>query len=198
MCEHCASTDGARRAQNCALYTSLCFVVSVPLFAMWSRLRFAVCRSQMFVNMRCRIYSLYTIVLLLVTFFGIKKNIIVQSCCGHLPLCSTFSKNSTISPLVSFVKSKRTFGWNPSHPAPVFAVYNLDTFSKSHSFNPGSASSNLFNTSFSKGCPQKSVCFHHIANALNILPSLLHSGPKVSHPLLSTRSVFLLSMLQAS
>ena len=29
----CASIDGARRAQNCALYTSVCFVVSVPLFA---------------------------------------------------------------------------------------------------------------------------------------------------------------------
>ena len=26
----CASADGARRAQNCALYTSVCFVVSVP------------------------------------------------------------------------------------------------------------------------------------------------------------------------
>ena len=30
-CEHCASTGGARRAQNCALYTSVCFVVSVPV-----------------------------------------------------------------------------------------------------------------------------------------------------------------------
>ena len=59
MCEHCASTDGARRAQNCALYTSVCFVVSVPLFAMCSRLFMSVCRSQMFVNMRCRIHSLY-------------------------------------------------------------------------------------------------------------------------------------------
>ena len=59
MCEHCASTDGARRAQNCALHTSVCFVVSVPLFAMWSRLFMSVCRSQMFVNMRCRIHSLY-------------------------------------------------------------------------------------------------------------------------------------------
>ena len=56
---HCASTDGARRAQNCALYTSVCFVVSVPLFAMWSRLFMSVCRSQMFVNMRCKIHSLY-------------------------------------------------------------------------------------------------------------------------------------------
>ena len=63
MCEHCASTDGARRAQNCALYTSVCFVVSVPLFAMWFRLFMSVCRSQMFVNMRCRIHSLYTTLL---------------------------------------------------------------------------------------------------------------------------------------
>ena len=58
---HCASTDGARRAQNCALYTSVCFVVSVPLFAMWFRLFMSVCRSQMFVNMRCRVHSLVVI-----------------------------------------------------------------------------------------------------------------------------------------
>ena len=42
----------------------------------------------------------------LVTCFGIRKNIVVQACCGYLLLCSTFSKNSTIPPLVSFVKSK--------------------------------------------------------------------------------------------
>ena len=59
VCEHCASTDGARRAQNCALYTSVCFVVSVPLFAMCSRLfmlcvkMYAVCRSHLcIVNVR--------------------------------------------------------------------------------------------------------------------------------------------------
>ena len=61
---HCASTDGARRAQNCALYTSVCFAVSVPLFAMWFRLFMSVCRSQMFVNMGCRITFLYTFRLL--------------------------------------------------------------------------------------------------------------------------------------
>ena len=33
----------------------------------------------------------------LVTFFGIKKKIVVHACCGHFPLCSTFFKNSTIS-----------------------------------------------------------------------------------------------------
>ena len=55
----CASTDGARRAQNCALYTSVCFVLSVPLFAMCSRLfmlcvrMYAVCRSHLcIVNVR--------------------------------------------------------------------------------------------------------------------------------------------------
>ena len=46
----------------------------------------------------------------LVTFFGIKKNIVVQACCGHLPHCSDCSKNSTISPLVSFDKSSGTLG----------------------------------------------------------------------------------------
>ena len=55
----CTSTDGARRAQNCALYTSVCFVVSVQLFAMCSRLfvlcvrTYAVCRSHLcIVNVR--------------------------------------------------------------------------------------------------------------------------------------------------
>ena len=59
VCEHCASTDGARRAQNCALYTSVCFVVFVPLFAMCSSMfmlcvrMYAVCRSHLcIVNVR--------------------------------------------------------------------------------------------------------------------------------------------------
>ena len=33
----------------------------------------------------------------LVTFFGIKKNIVVQACCDYLPPSSTFSTNSTTS-----------------------------------------------------------------------------------------------------
>ena len=80
----------------------------------------------------------------LVTFFGIEKNIVVQARCGHLPPCSTFSKNSTISLLVSFVKSRLNFGWQPSHPTPVFALYNLEAFSKSQYFSLGKASSNFF------------------------------------------------------
>ena len=107
----------------------------------------------------------------LVTFLGIKKNIVVQACCGHLPLCSTFSRNSTISLLGSFVKSKGTFGWNPSRPTPVSAVYNPDAFSRSHSFGLGEASSNFFNSSFSKDCPPHFAHFRHTANALPILSS---------------------------
>ena len=87
----------------------------------------------------------------LVTFFGIKKNIVVHACCSHLPLYSTFSKNSTIYLLVSFGKSKGTVGWNLSHPTPVFALYNLDAFSKSPSFNLGSASSHSLYSSSLRG-----------------------------------------------
>ena len=60
-----------------------------------------------------------------------------------------FSSNSTISLLVSFVKSKGILEWKPSHPTPVFSLYNLEAFSKSHSFSLGKASSNFFSSSFS-------------------------------------------------
>ena len=33
-----------------------------------------------------------------VTFIGVGKNIVVQTCCGHLPHCSTFSRNFTNIP----------------------------------------------------------------------------------------------------
>ena len=62
-----------------------------------------------------------------------KKNIVVHACCGHLPLCSTFSLNSTISPLVSLVKSRGTLRWKPSHPCLALSI--LDAFSSSHSFS---------------------------------------------------------------
>ena len=52
------------------------------------------------------------------------KNIVVQACCGHISLFLTFSKNSTICPHISFVTSKSTLGWKPSHLSPVFAFYN--------------------------------------------------------------------------
>ena len=77
-----------------------------------------------------------------------QENIVMHACCGHFPLCSTFSRNSMISPLVSFGTSRRTLGWKPSHPTPVFALYSLDASSSSPSFRLGSASSNFFNSSF--------------------------------------------------
>ena len=65
----CASKDGARRAQNCAVFASVCIVVFMQLVAMCSRLfrlcvktdalfRNHLCIVKMFVNIRCRIYSL--------------------------------------------------------------------------------------------------------------------------------------------
>ena len=60
------------------------------------------------------------ICLSLVTFSGIRKNIVVQACCGHSPLCS-----SPRIPrfLLSFLLSSPValLGWKPSHPTPVFA-----------------------------------------------------------------------------
>ena len=67
----CASKDGARRAQNCAVFTSVCIVVFMQLVTVRSGLSmlcvkiYAVFRShlciiKMFVNFRCRMYSIHT------------------------------------------------------------------------------------------------------------------------------------------
>ena len=79
-----------------------------------------------------------------VTFFGIKKNIVVHACCRHFPLCSTFSRNCTISPLVSFVSPRGPQGGS-RHNLLLSLRY---TSSKRHSFGLGSASSALLNSSF--------------------------------------------------
>ena len=136
----------------------------------------------------------------LVTFFGIKKNIVVQACCGHLPLCSTFSRTSTISPLVSFVKSWGTFGWKPSHPTPVFALYDLDTLSNHTLYEPWQCF--LRSLQF-RIFPRLVLHFLPVFVTLPvpcpILSSLLHSGSTAWHPLLvSSGSVLLHSMLWAS
>ena len=62
---------------------------------------------------------------------------------------------------------------------PVFALYNLFTFSNSHSFHFGSASSKFLSSSFFQGLSSTCAAHlrHHFANALPILPSLLHIGP---------------------
>ena len=83
----------------------------------------------------------------LVTFFGIKKNIVAQACCGHFPLCCTSPKKIHNFSFRSFCQVQR----KPSHPTPVFAVYILDAFSKSPSFSLGSASSYVLNSSFFQG-----------------------------------------------
>ena len=135
----------------------------------------------------------------LMTFFGIRKNIVVHACCGYLPLCSTFSMNSTIPLLVSFVKSKGTLGWKPSHSTPVFALYFLDAFS--NYFHSASAALPPISSAphSSTVYPACSAITHCIASVLTILSSSLHNGLLTSHPLLlSPRSVLLHSMVLAS
>ena len=99
----------------------------------------------------------------LVTFFGIKKNIVVQACCGHFPLCPTFSKSSTISPVVPLSSPRRPLGGSRRIPL---------------LFSPctGKASSTSSIPQFSKARPPHSGPPHHTAN-LPTLSSLLHNGP---------------------
>ena len=114
----------------------------------------------------------------LVTFFGIKNNIVVHACCGHFSTVFHFFKNSTTSSVVSLVKSKGTFGWKQSHPL-LSLPCTISTLSPVRillalvGLPPISSIPH-----FSKSCPQCSARFRHIANALSILSSLLHSGPK--------------------
>ena len=50
-------------------------------------------------------------------------------CAGLLRPFSPFPRISRFL-LVSLVKSTGTFGWKPSHPTPIFALYHFDTFFK--------------------------------------------------------------------
>ena len=56
----------------------------------------------------------------LVTFFGIKKNIVVQACCGNFPLCSTFSW--TLRFLPSFLLSNPGELWSGSRHIPLLSL----------------------------------------------------------------------------
>ena len=81
---------------------------------------------------------------------------------------STFSKNSTISSLVTLVKSKGILGWKLSHPTPVLALYNLDAFSSSHSFSFGGAP-------LISSIPHFPRLVIHVLHAFVTLPVLTHS-----------------------
>ena len=50
-----------------------------------------------------------------------QENIVAQACCGNFH--SPSQKKSAIHAFVSFT---RTLGWKPSHPTPVFVLYNID------------------------------------------------------------------------
>ena len=69
----------------------------------------------------------------LVTFFGIKKNIVVHACYGHVPRCSTLSKNSTF--FLSFLLLSSEGPWHGSrHILLVFLLYTISTAFSVHSF----------------------------------------------------------------
>ena len=125
-----------------------------------------------------------------VTFFGIKKNIVVHACCGHFPLCPTFSKNSTTSPIVSFVKSKGNLWGGSRHILLLSLLCTLPTLFPIHTLFTTAAHPPISSVPHSsKVCPPHSAPPHHIPQ------SSLHNGPTISHPLLhSTGSVLLLSM----
>ena len=71
----------------------------------------------------------------LMIFFGIKKNMVVHACCGHFPLCSTFSKNSTVSPNVSCVTFRRTF-WAEAIRTFLFLPYTISILFQFAHFQP--------------------------------------------------------------
>ena len=103
----------------------------------------------------------------LVTFFGIKKNIVVHACCGHFPLCSTFFQE------LHCVSSSRFFChiqgdvWAEAITTySSFGLIQCRYFSNSPSFSLGRASSNFFNASFVQGFVL------HVLHAIVALPML--------------------------
>ena len=109
-------------------------------------------------------------------------------------------KNSTFSPFFSFVKSKGTFGWKPSHPTPVFALYNLDAFSQVTFFQPRQRFLTFLQFIIPPWLILHILCFpRHIANASAILAFSPHDDLTISRLVLPpSESALLLSTSLAS
>ena len=80
--------------------------------------------------------------------------------------CSTFSKNSTVSPNVSCVTFRRTFWAEAIRTYFCFCLIQSRYFSNSPTFSLGKASSNFFNSSFFQGFVL------HVLHAFVALPML--------------------------
>ena len=151
---------------DCSLSSSIPAVCGVPITRYFC-CHFATSGALIASHQRINV-GISAIGLSLVTFLGNRKNIVVHACCGHFPPFSTFSMNSTISSHVSFVQSKGTFG---SHPTPVFALYHLETFSNSHSFNLLAALPPIFSP------PHFPKLFLHVLHIFVTLPVLCQFFP---------------------
>ena len=111
------------------------------------------------------------------TFFGIKKNIVVHACCGHLPLCSTFTKNSTSSFVVSCAKSRELLGESRHIPLLSLPCTISTLFSLSH-FLALAALPPIFSAPhFAKSFPPHPAHLRHTASVLPSLSSWPHNGP---------------------
>ena len=89
-----------------------------------------------------------------------QKDRVVQAFCGHSPLCSTFSKNSTISPPISFGKSKGTFGCFALHNPTLPHIPSIHHFSMVSS-SPCQCFAHSFLASSSRICthpPHRWLC----------------------------------------
>ena len=96
-----------QNSPNCRLSSSISAISRVPINPiLLMPLRHFWCPQSTDVSN----VGINAIGLSLVTFFGIKKNIFVEACCGLFPLCSTLSKK-----LHLFLLSSPTELWGGSH-----------------------------------------------------------------------------------
>ena len=102
-----------------------------------------------------------------------------QEDCSNLPHCSTLSKNSTTSPLVSSVKTQRNFGIKAIALHSCLCLVTLCGILKLLLQKPSAyAPPNSSTLRFSTVRPSNLVHSYHIANAPSILFSSPHMWPK--------------------
>ena len=113
----------------------------------------------------------------LVTFFGIKKNIVVQACCGHFHFVfHLLEELHDFSPVLSSKPNGLSGG--SRHIPLLFLLCTISTLFPIHTILALVGLPQIFSAPCSsKVFPLCAARFRHVANALPTLLSLLHSGP---------------------